>query len=67
MASLVSEIPLQFMNPRAKFDLINWIAVQGFPARIGRRILQQWAAALSVDVYPSDYQLIETHFRLVKR
>ena len=54
------------MNPQAKFDLINWIAERGFPARIGRQILQEWAAALSVTVYPSDYQLIDTHFRLVK-
>lgn len=66
MASLVSTIPLQFMDPKAKFALINWIAEQGFPARIGRDILQQWAAALSVTVYPSDYQLIDTHFRLTK-
>jgi hypothetical protein len=66
MSSLVSQIPLQFMDPEAKFSLINWIAEQGFPARIGRDILQQWSAALGVTVYPSDYQLIDDHFRLTK-
>ena len=66
MASLVGQIPVRFMDPAAKFDLINWIAEQGFPARIGRQILQEWAAALNVTVYPSDYQLIDAHFRLVK-
>ena len=66
MASLVSQIPLEFMNPQAKFALINWLVEQGFPARIARRILQEWAEALAVTLYPTDYDLLNSHFRLVK-
>lgn len=66
MASLAPTIPLEFMDPKQKFGLISWIADQGFPARIGRRILQEWSEALHVPVYPSDYQLVQDHFRLVK-
>lgn len=66
MASLVSDIPLKFMDPQAKFALINWLVEQGFPARVSRRILQEWGEALHVTLNSTDYDLLNNHFKLVK-
>lgn len=66
MASLVSQIPLEFMRADGKFPLINWLVEQGFPARISRRILQEWSNTLHVKVTSTDYELLNNHFKVVK-
>lgn len=66
MASLLPSIPVRFMNPNAKYALMNWLVEQGFPARISRRIFQEWSDALVVKVNATDYDILEQHFKLVK-
>jgi len=65
MAGMLPDVPLVFFNSRMKYALINWIANQGLPARIGRQILQQWGEAVGVEVTAGDYQLIDSHLRTV--
>lgn len=63
MADVVPQIPLEFLNPRQKYALINWVVDLGLPARIGRGILQQWALAVGVDMSPGDYALIDNKLK----
>jgi hypothetical protein len=66
MASSLPDIPIEFMNPNKKYALMNYLVELGLPARIARGILQEWAASLNVQVDPSDYQLLQNHFKTVK-
>lgn len=63
MASLLPEIPLELMNPRQKYALINYLVGLGLPSRITRQVLEQWGAALFVDVTAGDYELLNAHLR----
>jgi len=66
MASQVPEIPIEFMSPDKKYALMNWLVGLGLPARIARGVLQQWGEALNVTIDPSDYQIVQQKFKLVK-
>jgi hypothetical protein len=66
MSSLLPEIPLEFMNPAQKYGLMNYLVTLGLPARIARTVLQQWGSTLNVTIDPSDYQLLNNHFKTVK-
>jgi len=63
MASLLPEIPLEFMNPRQKYALMNFLVDLGLPARVLKLALQQWGEALGVDITAGDYQLLDNHLR----
>jgi hypothetical protein len=67
MADLLSEIPLDLMNPAKKYAVINYLVDLGLPARIARQILQQWGDSLNVTIDPGDYALIDNHFKTVPR
>lgn len=66
MASLLPEIPVEYMNPARKYALINYLVGLGLPARISRLVLDQWAKALNVDVTAGDYDLLNNHLQTVK-
>lgn len=66
MASLLEQIPVELMNPAKKYALMNYLVNLGLPARISRRVLQQWGEALNVTLDSSDYQLLQNHFKTVK-
>lgn len=63
MASLLPDIPLEFLNPARKYALINYLVGLGLPARISRQVLEQWGTALNVDVTAGDYDLLNAHLR----
>lgn len=65
MASVLPEIPVQYMNPRMKYALINYLVQLGLPARISRLALDQWAKALGVEVTAGDYDLLNQHLQTV--
>lgn len=65
MASLVPQIPLEYMDPRMKYPLINFLVNLGLPARISRQALQQWGESLHVDISSGDYDLLNNHLRTV--
>lgn len=63
MASLLPEIPVEFMIPAQKYALMNYLVGLGLPARIMRQVLQQWGQALGVEITAGDYQLLDNHLR----
>lgn len=63
MASVLPEIPLQLMNPRQKYALINYLVELGLPARISRHVLEQWGAAVGVELSSGDYDLLNNHLK----
>lgn len=65
MASLLPEIPIELMNPRQKYALINFLVGLGLPARISRQALEQWGAAVGVELTSGDYDLLNNHLKTV--
>lgn len=63
MASLLPNVPLQYMNPRMKYALMNYLVGLGLPARVMREVLQQWGEAMGVQIDPSDYEMLNQHLR----
>ena len=63
MASIVPNIPIEFMAPEQKYALMNYLVGLQLPARISRLVLQQWGEALNVPLTAGDYQLLDNHFR----
>lgn len=61
MASSLPDIPLEFLNPRQKYALMNYLNGLGLPARITRGILHEWGAALGVEITSSDDDLMDKH------
>jgi len=61
VASSLTEIPLQFMNPSQKYVLMNYLVNLGLPNRITRQILTDWGAALGVEITSTDYDLLNSH------
>ncbi len=58
MASTASEIPIELMRPDAKYRVIEWIRGLGLPSRFARKLLQDWGAAVLVDLDATDYELV---------
>lgn len=61
MASPLPEIPLEFMNPRMKYALMNWLVRGGYPARISLQVLGHWGEAMGVEITSTDYELMIQH------
>lgn len=61
MASSLTEIPLEFMNPRQKYGLMNYLVNLGLPNRITRQILTDWGASMGVEITSTDYDLLNSH------
>ena len=63
MASPLPSIPVEFLNPRQKYALMNYLVDLGLPARIMKQVLQSWGESLGVDITAGDYQLLDNHLR----
>lgn len=61
MASPLPNIPLEFMNPRQKYQLMNYLVNLGLPQRISRGVLQAWGAEFGVEITSTDYDLLNSH------
>lgn len=61
MASLLPQIPLEFMHPAQKWALMNWLVNLALPAHISRGILQAWGEEMGVQIDASDYALLNDH------
>lgn len=61
MASLLPEIPLVYMNPRQKWQLMNYLVETHLPSRITRQVLESWGAEFGVDITSTDYELLDKH------
>jgi hypothetical protein len=58
MSSLASEIPAALMSADRKASVIEWIRDLHVPARFKRRLLQDWGAAVNVDLSGPDYEAV---------
>ena len=58
MASLADSIPVDLMRSGAKFQVIEFIRKQRLPQRFARKLLQDWAEAVFVDLNATDYELV---------
>lgn len=61
---LMGEIPISYFISTAKYTVINWIAEQRVPARIGAAVLESWANAVGVTLTSTDYELVRSHLRI---
>lgn len=61
MASPLTSIPLEFMNPRQKYALMNYLVNLGLPQRISRQVLAAWGEAMGVSITSTDYDLLNNH------
>lgn len=61
MASLLPSIPMVYMNPRQKWQLMNYLVESHLPSRITRQVLAAWGAELGVDITSTDYELLNSH------
>lgn len=64
MASLADQIPLELMRPDKKLAVIDFIRGLGLPARIKRKMLQDWGDAVFADLNGTDYELVTSEVRL---
>lgn len=61
MASLLPDIPIEYMNPRQKWQLMNYLVETGLPSRITRQVIHAWGAEFGVEITSTDYELLNSH------
>jgi hypothetical protein len=60
MANLSDTFPPELLAPERKQAVIEWIGELHVPARFKRRLLQDWGAAVNVDLSGPDYEAVTT-------
>lgn len=60
MASTAPQIPIELMRPDAKYRVIEWIRGLGLPSRFARKLLQDWGAAVGVELDGTAYELVSS-------
>jgi hypothetical protein len=60
MESLVDQIPVELMQPWQKAAVIEYIRATSLPSRFRRRLLQDWAQAVGVELQGADYEQVLT-------
>jgi len=55
MASTVDQIPKELMRPERKAAVLEWIRATSLPSRFRRKLLQEWGAAVGVELAGEDY------------
>lgn len=58
MASTAPDIPIQYLRSDAKFAVIDWINSLKLPQRFARKLLQDWGAAVGVELDTTAYQMV---------
>lgn len=58
MASTSPDIPLEFMRADRKFEVITWINSLKLPQRFARKLLQDWAEAVGVELDTTAYEMV---------
>ena len=60
MASTAPSLPIELMRSDAKYRVIEYIRGLKLPSRFARGMLQEWGAAVGVDLNGTDYDLVST-------
>ena len=58
MATLAEQIPKELLAPDKKVQVIDYIRATSLPSRFRRRLLQDWAQAVGVELTGADYQKV---------
>lgn len=58
MATLAEQIPKELLAPDKKGQVIDYIRATSLPSRFRRRLLQDWALAVGVELTGADYELV---------
>jgi len=58
MATLAEQIPKELLAPEKKAAVIEYIRATSLPSRFRRRLLQDWAQAVGVELTGADYQKV---------
>jgi len=56
MKSLAEQIPKELLAPEKKAAVIEYIRATSLPSRFRRRLLQEWAQAVGVELTGADYE-----------
>jgi len=58
MASLADQIPVELLHAERKAAVLEWIRATAYPSRFKRRLLQDWSAAVGVELEGADYEAV---------
>ena len=58
MATLAEQIPKELLAPEKKAQVVEYIRATSLPSRFRRRLLQDWAQAVGVELTGADYQKV---------
>ena len=58
MASTIEAIPEALRRPERKQAVIEWIRATSLPRRFKRKLLQDWAEAVGVELEGKDYEQV---------
>lgn len=61
MASLLHNVPLEYLHASQKYAFMNYLVKSALPSRITRQMLEQWGAAVGVTLTSTDYDLLNSH------
>jgi hypothetical protein len=56
--AIAEVIPANLMRPDVKPQVIDWLRDTQLPSRFRRRLLQEWAEALGVELTGADYEAV---------
>ena len=59
MASLSDTIPIELLRGDRKFQVVEFIRGLKLPSRFARKLLQDWAEAVFIDLNSTDYEFLE--------
>jgi hypothetical protein len=58
VSSTAPEIPIQYLRPDRKFQVIAWINTLNLPQRFARKLLQDWGEAVGVTLDSTAYEMV---------
>jgi len=58
MSGIADQLPRELMHAERKAAVIEWIRATSLPSRFKRRLLQDWAAAVGVELEGADYEAV---------
>lgn len=58
MATTSGQIPVELLHADRKAAVIEWIRATSLPSRFRRKLLQDWGAAVGVELEGADYEAV---------
>ena len=58
MSGIADQLPRELLRAERKAATIEWIRATSLPSRFKRRLLQDWAAAVGVELEGKDYEAV---------